>query len=194
MDSSWYISLIEVGGVIGTLLGSLIWFYRKTVRPMVRYFNKLAACMEDHGQLIKNVETIKKEITTNGGSSIKDAINRIEKRQLIIDERTRAMFYGKDKPIFEIDNVGNIQWGNKAFHKLMGHKNLSGLDWVSLVDEPDRKGFLSELASCGATGRELNYEVHTDEGQAVLYGFPFKDKKVNQNYGFLVYILYQEIT
>lgn len=179
-----------LAGAAGTLFGVLVWFYKKTIRPAVRYINKLTACMEDHKELIKNVSLIKKEITPNGGSSLKDAINRIEKRQLIIDERSKAVFYGKDKPIFEIDNHGNIQWANKQFHKMMGHKNLSGLDWVSFIDEPERKDFLSELESCAKTGRELNYEVRThDQETVVAYGFPFKDKKNNINYGFLVYIL-----
>ena len=180
-----------VAGVATSFLGLFFAVYRKIMKPIIKYFNRLSSHMEDHSQLMKNVEAIKKEITPNGGSSIKDTIDRIERRQLVIDERSKAVFYGKEKPIFEVDNEGNIQWANKQFHKSMGHKNLSGLIWVSFIDEPQRKEFLQEFKSCAETGREINYEIVTHEkNTAVMYGFPFKDKKNNTNYGFLIYVLY----
>lgn len=188
MDFPEAISLIA--GVIGSLFGAFVFIYKKGLKPLVRFVKKVSGVVEDHNRLANNIDIIKKEITPNGGASLKDQITRIEKRQLVIDERSKAVFYNNDQIIFEIDNQGNIQWGNKAFHKMVGNKNVKGLDWVSLIDEPERQGFLSELSSCCDTGRELNFEVHTtEEKEVIMYGFPFKDEKSDVNYGFLIYIL-----
>ena len=69
----------------------------------------------------------------------------------------------------------------------MGTKNLKGLDWVSLIDEPQRGYFLREFESCSEKLRELNFETVSTDGRDIKFlGFPYRDN--DKNYGFLIYI------
>ena len=156
----------------------LIW--KKVIKPV-------AKMAKGHDYMVENISHIKSELMTNGGSSIKDAINRIEKRQIMIDKRSKAVFYKVESPIFEVDEKGNLLWANKLFHDNMGTKNLKGLDWVTFIDEPQREYFLRELESCSEKLRELSFETVSTEGETIKFsGFPYRDN--NRNFGFLIYL------
>lgn len=165
---------------ITAIVSILVAIYNYVIKPFIRLY-------KSHFVLMKTIEDIKKEVTPNGGSSIKDVINRIEKRQIMIDKRTKAIFYNLDNSIFEVDQNGNILWANRTFHEAMGTKNLKGLDWVSIIDESERESFLREIESCSKTVRELKFETKSTDGKLIKFsGFPYRDN--GRNFGFLVYL------
>ena len=165
---------------ITAVVSVLIAIYNYVIKPFIRLY-------KSHFVLMKTIEDIKKEVTPNGGSSIKDVINRIEKRQIMIDKRTKAIFYNLDNSIFEVDQNGNILWANRSFHKALGTKNLKGLDWVSIIDESERESFLREIESCTKTVRELKFETKSTDGKKIKFsGFPYRDN--GRNFGFLIYL------
>ena len=143
---------LEIVGIVLSLVGgfcaSLAWSWKFLVKPTMKLY-------KNQQILVSSVEDIKKELTTNGGSSIKDTVNRIDRRQIMLDKRSKAIFYNVEKAILEVDEKGNILWANEMFHKRMGTKNLKGLDWVSYIDEPQRENFLREFESCSEKLREL---------------------------------------
>lgn len=164
-------------GIIAVLTPLIIKYFLK---PIIRFY-------KSHFVLLKSVEEIKSELTTNGGSSIKDTVNRIDRRQVMIDKRSKAIFYNIKDAILEVDENGNILWANESFHKLFNTKNLTGLDWISIIDEPKRQEFLEELISCSNTTRELNVKTISTDGKVIYFsGFPYRDN--NKNYGFLIYL------
>jgi PAS domain S-box-containing protein len=181
-DLDWgIIQYLEFSVAVLTLLGVVIpltWKY--IIKPFIKLY-------KSHFILMNSVDEIKKELTPNGGSSIKDVINRIEERQIMIDKRSKAIFYNYEAAIFEVDRNGNILWANQSFHKVMGTKNLKGLDWVSIIDEPKREDFLKELESCSKRIRELRFETKSTEGKEIKFsGFPYRDN--DRNFGFLIYL------
>jgi PAS domain S-box-containing protein len=175
---------IEIVGIIISVVGGGIgvfaWLLKFIIRPTIELYR-------NQKRLLKEVGVIKKEVTPNGGSSIKDIINRIDRRQVMIDKRSKAIFYNVDDPILEVDEHGNILWANQKFHDLLGSKNVKGLDWVSYIDEPQRENFLTELESCSTKVRELKFETNSTDGKRTVFlGFPYRDN--DKNYGFLIYI------
>lgn len=171
------LEILVVPVVIG--LGGFAW--KKVIKPVLKM-------TKGHDYIVESIKQIKGELMTNGGSSIKDAINRIERRQIMIDKRSKAVFYNVEDPMFEVDENGNVLWANRLFHELMGTKNLKGLDWVSLIDEPQRGYFLREFESCSERLRELNFETVSTDGKDIKFlGFPYRDNN-DKNYGFLIFI------
>ena len=175
---------LEIVGIVlslaGGLCASLAWGWKYIIKPTIRLY-------KNQQTLVSSVEDIKKELTTNGGSSIKDTVNRIDRRQVMLDKRSKAIFYNIEKAILEVDESGNILWANEQFHNVMGTKNLKGLDWVSYIDEPQRENFLREFESCSEKLRELKFETVSTEGKKIKYtGFPYRDN--NKNFGFLIYL------
>jgi len=175
---------LEIVGIVlslaGGLCASLAWGWKYIIKPTIRLY-------KNQQTLVSSVEDIKKELTTNGGSSIKDTVNRIDRRQVMLDKRSKAIFYNIEKAILEVDEGGNILWANEQFHNVMGTKNLKGLDWVSYIDEPQRENFLREFESCSEKLRELKFETVSTEGKRIKYtGFPYRDN--DRNFGFLIYL------
>lgn len=175
---------LEITGIVlslaGGLCASMAWGWKYIIKPTIRLY-------KNQQTLVSSVEDIKKELTTNGGSSIKDTVNRIDRRQIMLDKRSKAIFYNIEKAILEVDEGGNILWANEQFHNVMGTKNLKGLDWVSYIDEPQRENFLREFESCSEKLRELKFETVSTEGKKIKYtGFPYRDN--DRNFGFLIYL------
>ena len=74
---------------------------------------------------VESVNDIKKELTTNGGSSLKDAIismgkscERIEERQKVIIQRTKAALHYSGAALFETDEDGRMTWSNANFSNI----------------------------------------------------------------------------
>lgn len=180
--------------IIGSILiPSLVWLctviWKKVIRGFMwaKMLKPVIKMVTGHEYLVDTIKQIKGELTTNGGSSIKDAINRIEKRQIMIDKRTKAIFYNENEIIFEVNEAGHILWANKRFHDIMGSKNITGLDWISFIDEPQRDIFLREIESCSEKLRELRFETMSYKGSKIRFsGFPYRD--TNKNFGFLIYL------
>ena len=175
---------LEIIGIALSLAGgfcaSMAWGWKFIVKPTIKLYKSQQG-------LVDSVEDIKKELTTNGGSSIKDTVNRIDRRQIMIDKRSKAIFYNIEQAILEVDENGNILWANELFHKMMGTKNLKGLDWVSYIDEPQRENFLREFESCSEKLRELRFETISTDGKSLKFlGFPYRGDI--KNYGFLIYL------
>lgn len=177
--------LLSCAGGLGTFL-SLVWV--KAVRPLI-------VLMNNQELVGKAVSDIKKELTTNGGNSLKDTIidlkatcNRMEIRQKIIEQRTKAALHYSMVALFETDNNGRIMWTNENFCQLTDNKlqNAEGYDWISYVDEDDREDFLNEFKSCLSMNRKFARITKTSDGKFVkMLGFPYKLNESEQG-GFLV--------
>ena len=178
--------IIEI--IVGSILiPFVLWLFTVGCKKCVKVIKPVIKMVKGHDYLVDSLKQIKGELTTNGGSSIKDAINRIEKRQIMIDKRSKAVFYNVEEAIFEVDQNGFILWANKSFHNIMGTKNIKGLDWISYIDEPQRENFLREFESCSERLRELKFETQSADGKGIKFsGFPYRDG--NRNFGFLIYL------
>jgi len=97
-------------------------------------------------------EAILVELKTNGGSSLKDAINRIEDRLVRMDGRVNLMLTGEDAvAAFEADHEGLCIWISPAHQKLTGRglDEVKGRGWFSFIHDDDcdhvREAWLSAV-------------------------------------------------
>lgn len=191
MDSS-FPSIVETASLILGIFASFVafirWCYLKIINPLIKI-------MESHEVVVKNVETIKKEVVLNSGSSLKDAVydlrkmcQRMENRQIIIDNRSKAVLCSLIEPVFETDARGNLVWANESFYKKMGKSDLNGLDWIAYIEESCREDFINEFRSCLKTNRELKFTtVSTDGTNVTFLGFPYREEN-RSNQGFLIHL------
>lgn len=174
-------------GAIGTLTG-LIW--AKIIKPAVRM-------VHNQEKVTKALEAIKKELTTNGGNSLKDSIielkgtcNRIETRQKVIEQRTRASLHYNNTALFETDDHGRLVWTNNSFYELTSDSidSVEGYDWLTYIDEEEREDFFAEFKSCIDMNRKFFKITKNCEGNKIkLIGFPYKINETSHG-GFLVSI------
>lgn len=85
-------------------------------------------------------DIIKKELQTNGGSSIKDSIKRIEGHISIIDAKYKAFVSLENEPVWESDENGGCIWANSSYLKMTGFDfdYLKNAGWISIINENDR--------------------------------------------------------
>jgi len=187
---------IIIGGISG-MGGLCTLFWKKFLKPIVKL-------CKNQDFFVESVEEIKKELTTNGGSSLKDAIigmkescERIENRQRVIIQRTKAALHYSSTALFETDKEGRLIWSNVNLIDLTKRSNtwskdanymVEGFDWISLFKEEDREAVLSEFKSCLAMNRRFIKETELINGVTVrLLGYPYKITDTEHG-GFLVSI------
>jgi PAS domain S-box-containing protein len=181
-----YITIIVscLGGA-GTIL-TYLW---------VKIFKPVIKVLQTHDNVTSSIEYIKKELTTNGGNSLKDTIldlkgtcNRIEARQKIIEQRTKAALHYNNSMLFETDTDGRLIWSNENFSSYFRntHQNLEGYDWISCIDEDEREDLLQEFKSCLKMNRKFVRKTKTSDGKTIrMTGYPYRLNDFEQG-GFLV--------
>jgi len=97
-------------------------------------------------ELPAKIDAIAAQLQTNGGSSLKDAIHRIEQRQRREAEKTRLLLEGGDFPCFECDAGGACIYVNQAYLKLVerdSEDECLGNNWRPFIAEEDRDEVLN---------------------------------------------------
>ncbi len=88
----------------------------------------------------KLAQAILVELKTNGGTSLKDAVNRIEERQVRQDGRFNLLLAMDDADaMFETDRNGLFTWVSPAHQRLTGRpiEEVLGWGWIAAVHDDD---------------------------------------------------------
>jgi transcriptional regulator with PAS, ATPase and Fis domain len=174
--------------LLGTIVTGVLFLWR-----IFKHINKFTGEQEKIKECLK---IIKQEVTPNGGKSIKDTINnlkatvdRIEKRQKISDQRTKASLHHIEHPLFETDKEGRLHWYNEAFKQItLENGSVDGHDWLSIVDEEYRQSVINEVKSCLRMCRKIDIETISISGKGIRFiGYPYKIDHCSHE-GFLIHL------
>ena len=177
------------GGISGiTGLCTLVW--KKFLKPIVKL-------CKNQDFFLESVNDIRKELTTNGGSSLKDSIismrdscERIENRQKVIIQRTKAALHYSNVALFETDETGRLVWSNANLCDLTKDivNSLEGFDWINLFKEDEREEVLGEFESCLSMNRRFSKVTQMQNGKTIrLLGYPYRISDLEHG-GFLISI------
>ena len=109
-------------------------------------------------EMLSKLDTITKELQHNGGTSLKDAIYRIESRQMRAEGRARALLNDSDAGIWESDSNGNcIDW-NRTLQGFLG-RSPEGMNWLASVVEEQREEVLQDWEEAVRTKREFYKDI-----------------------------------
>jgi PAS domain-containing protein len=175
------LTIQEYVGLVVAIIGVLIPVWRLLLKHFIR---PLINLLKSHEDLIIGIDTIKKEVTPNGGGSLKDIVNHlkntcdnIEKRQLVIEQRSRYSLQFHDEILFETDKKGNLVWANERFLNFVNRSihDLEGYDWISIIVERDRSKFINEFNSCISMCRKFEFFTFSSDMEYVKFsGVPYK--------------------
>ena len=181
------------GGISG-ITGIITIIWKKFLKPIVKL-------CKNQDFFVASVEEIRKELQTNGGSSLKDAIidmkdtvHRIDRRQKIIEQRTKAALHYSNEALFETDIAGRLVWSNAHFCRYVrdNPNDVSGFDWLATIKEDERDELLKEFLSCIKMNRKFSKVTETQDGKEIrMLGYPYKITDVEHG-GFLVSIIPKE--
>lgn len=124
--------------IIAGILGGLwtIWKYlgkhiKECFSRIAYMFNAKAA----HGDLNEKLDQIMGQLIPNGGSSIKDSLDRIEDKQSFFSSFLQAQMNVNQKAIFQTDAEGKCIWVNRPHARMTGFQasEVMGDGWINVI-------------------------------------------------------------
>ena len=142
-------SLIEMSALIGAvtvIAGAVWWCVRKIRRGWRIYGDWRLRVNKAFTELDKLVE----QFQPNGGTSVRDAIDRIDFSVQRNTARFIAMLNHEIRAVFECDVEGQCTFANKALSDLFGMADdeLMGNGWLVGIDPADRERIWQVWLSC----------------------------------------------
>lgn len=157
----------------------------------------LKARMDELRDLYSQIKVISEEFRPNGGSTLRDAINRIEKKITLQEQKTRAILQSLPVGTWTSDSSGKFIAINKSFCQIVKRleSEMLGDNWMNWLHADDREDVWEEWQSSIRLSRDFDstFRFVLPDGtiqrvHAVAY--QLKDEK-DQQIGFLgtVYVV-----
>lgn len=86
-------------------------------------------------RVIETLDKVAHEFSPNGGSSMRDAIDRIEARQIIAEQRQKLLVMDSPFAVFETDETGEFVDVNRTYCRWIGRSpmEMTGMGWVNTI-------------------------------------------------------------
>jgi PAS domain S-box-containing protein len=113
----------------------VVGLYRYIAKPSWAFHWKLFVAAD---QVIKTVPIVIKmaeDFKPNGGNSLRDVVNRIDRRQGSIEGKVSALLTTTPIAMFETDSNGSYTWVNRAWCDLTGFQfdEALGFGWLNII-------------------------------------------------------------
>lgn len=126
--------------VLGTLCGAILSLVA-VARLTNRYvFRPVHAAWDHLSDMHEKLEVVIREFSTNGGTSLRDVINRIEGGVVLLEQRWRGVWNIIPVGMFETNAEGLVMFVSRAFTIWTGRPadEMLGEGWVAMVHPQDR--------------------------------------------------------
>lgn len=157
------IHISEVSSYIiasAAVVSALYILYRKGVKPLVNAIMLFTAAIKRTEVAIPVLLEIAEQFRPNHGSSLRDAIDRIEASLTHLRSVDRILLSMSPKAHFETDQHGLCVWANEGYQRLTGlslHECI-GAGWINAVAFDDREAVHTEWATAIAERRNFSAE------------------------------------
>lgn len=159
-----YLYLKEQILVLGAMITALGAFWVKVMRPVLKWGFKTA-------EIISKLDKIVAEVSPNGGSSLKDVVNRIEANQIKTEERVRILLLDSADGIWESDKNGLCVWANRTLLNMMDLElnEILGNGWIVAIPEEQRTRVVTEWRRAVNDKREfrLDFPYQAKSGKII---------------------------
>lgn len=193
MITNW----VDVAEVIGLVGGTAVGL-RVLWKLVVLLHHKWMAAfgieelMEDVSGLDEQLKYVVSELQPNGGASVRDSLNRIELRQVLQEQRQRAILSDMSIGVFETDPSGKVTWVNRKLLRMSGRSpaEVYGFGWLNTVALRDRERIDADWHTAVKEGREYESEFlmitpDDDRVNVSIRTYKMVDMDTKQNLGYV---------
>lgn len=159
MSGEGWINLIEnysvyIGAISATTIVG-VFAFKKGIKPMIRAF-------KTYTELCRKVDTIFEEMIPNGGTSIKDKIDRVDKVVSLVQQIQQAMAADTKAVLFRTDSDGNCVWVNRTYTRTVGRalSEVLGHGWQNGIAPEDRESVVTEWYKSVEENREYSQDFN----------------------------------
>lgn len=139
----WSTRIAAITAVSGAIYG----LYRFVKSSLVKVFG-----------MANKINMISEQLVSNGGSSLRDCITRIEARQIQVEQRERAFLHTHPSMMYELDEHLSLVWANRIFLDNLDVDSdvVSGYGWHNIISESDRRRIIEQFAHAKESSRSLS--------------------------------------
>lgn len=143
---------LDIGPIAAWITSaSIICFliYRVT-RSISRGIRNITKLYTESRQVFSTWQKISYELQPNGGYSLVDKIDRIDKSVVVLSGQQRVMFEWYNDGIWQSDLSGECIYANRSLSEMMGLSidDLKGRGWVNAIHPEDRDKVYTEWFLC----------------------------------------------
>lgn len=143
------------------------------------YVPKITQFIRDVSSAAASVQGMSEQFKNNGGSTMKDALDglqksvlRIEQRQIMGEQRTKAVMNSNtDVGYFETNEKGECLWASRGYLRLVGRslEDVTGNGWIGVIAPEDRKRVVEEWHDAVEQSRDFQakYQMIGSDGQKI---------------------------
>lgn len=165
---AWVVKhIIDFAALVGALLVlAPIW---KWIVKTFKKMKQIWSLNEQLSTLDTKLNAIYSQLVTNGGSSLRDSIDRIEKRAVFTEEFVKTIYKESEKAMFQTNASGDCIWVNKTLLHLvdMESSEVMGQGWVNFISMEDKEDVMNEWNNAIANSRDFDMEYTTTKGDKV---------------------------
>lgn len=154
--------------IAGVVVAAAIAIHFRVIRPAQKTLKSLLS-------LLPVSELIKAEFSPNGGLSLKDTINRIDKEVHVLKFHDRLSQDLDERAILEFDHCGYCVYVNDAASRLLSYSHETdwiGNSWVSVVKPKERVETLTTWFESVKFGLQSDICCDTEHGRVRLTARP----------------------
>lgn len=161
MDLIWLQKVVAVLSIVTVLSGIAwrvyTWLYRKTYLPVKNEYQKITDLHREIISTLPVIKEIKAEFLPNGGSSMRDVINRLDTKASSHDAKIEMLFTQNNYATFEADSKGKVTSVNRDWCNItnMLPHEARGDGWLQGVHQEDREKVQEEWNDSINQGREF---------------------------------------
>lgn len=167
----------KIVGSIGVIVAATAAAWKKGIKPFWNFASNVS-------NIFEGLDAIKYQLVPNGGGSIRDAIDRIEARQIIHEQRYKMLYMDSPFAIFETDAEGNSIHVNRTYCRWTGRsaEELQGNGWLNILAPESRSAVFKEWETAMEQSREfsMEYSIIAIAGSRIAVrcnAFPMFDSK-----------------
>lgn len=160
LPAHWATYLGQIAAA-GAALGGV---YRYVLRPVIRLTRKISAMYD-------KVEGLVAQFERNGGSSVRDALDRIEASMVVQDSRQKILLGLAPFAVVETDETGEVVFVNRTYRMWTGlsDQEAKGEGWVNAIDPSDQERVRRDWADAVAGGRVYEGRFKMVDGRGGHY-------------------------
>ena len=168
-----YINTSTIGPISSAIV-VLYGLWRKVIRPLsivIREdINERIERQAKQDQMISDVAWIIDQMKPNGGSSIKDSLNRLETELHLVSQRQKIFVLDSPFAIFESNVDGDCVYANRTYCRSVGRsmEEILGRGWINTLHESTRARCVEEWMFAVKDKREfsMEYNMKDEDGNA----------------------------
>jgi len=153
-------------GAIGVIAGAFVALWAaiplvSRVRKRVGVaLNPLSRVLEELDAVQRKLEVLTAEMRPNGGSTLRDSLDRVEASLELHTQRQRAAFTSMPVGVMETDHTGQVLWSNRRLSRVTGRtpRELHGVGWMNAMAPSCR----SRIRECWDRAMETQTEFEAD--------------------------------